>query len=344
MIEDIVFAKKKVCFDKLVDKGFVKMDEGDFIYSERFMDDMFEAQVIVDRSGHVSGRVVDLELGENYLPLRVASENTTFTGQVRQAYQGILQKIADTCFVDELFMSAQANRVADHLSSTYGDVFDHPFEKYPDYISFRVGRKWYALILPLAFSKLDEEGGDKLVEVVNIKVLINQMSHLLNINGVYPAYHMSKKSWVSIVLDDSLEDDVLFELLDVSRQLAMPRHGEGSRGDRFWLIPANPKVYDIDSDFSKTDQIDWTVKNKLDVGDIVGIYMTATIKSLRYLCCVVARKEIDNHLSCLTLKLVKQFPDDEYSLAFLQSKGVKSVRSIRHMTKDLAAVFKAFLE
>ena len=50
MIEDIVFAKKKVCFDKLMDKGFVKMDEGDFIYSERFMDDMFEAQVIVDRS------------------------------------------------------------------------------------------------------------------------------------------------------------------------------------------------------------------------------------------------------------------------------------------------------
>ena len=155
---------------------------------------------------------------------------------------------------------------------------------------------------------------------------------------------MSKKSWVSIVLDDSLEDDVLFELLDVSRQLVMPRHGESSRGDRFWLIPANPKVYDIDSDFSKTGQIDWTVKNKLKVDDIVGIYMTAPIKSLRYLCRVVAREEMDNHLSCLTLKLVKQFPDDEYSLAFLQSKGVKSVRSIRHMTKDLAAVFKGFLE
>lgn len=158
MIEDIVFAKKKVCFDKLVDKGFVKMDEGDFIYSERFMDDMFEAQVIVDRSGHVSGQVVDLELGEDYLPLRVASENTAFVGQVRQAYQGILQKIAGTCFVDELFMSAQANRVADYLSATYGDVFDRPFEKYPDYISFRVGGKWYALILPLAFGKLDKEG------------------------------------------------------------------------------------------------------------------------------------------------------------------------------------------
>ena len=38
----------------------------------------------------------------------------------------------------------------------------------------------------------------------------------LKINGIYEAYHMNKKNWISILLNDSLDDELLFKLLDNS--------------------------------------------------------------------------------------------------------------------------------
>ena len=34
--------------------------------------------------------------------------------------------------------------------------------------------------------------------------------------GIYPAYHMDKENWVSITLDETLEDDVITNIIDLS--------------------------------------------------------------------------------------------------------------------------------
>ncbi len=54
------------------------------------------------------------------------------------------------------------------------------------------------------------------IEIINLKVDKNQINELLTINGIYESYHMNKKNWVSIILDDSLEDKTIFTLLDKS--------------------------------------------------------------------------------------------------------------------------------
>ena len=40
-----------------------------------------------------------------------------------------------------------------------------------------------------------------------------------DIDGIYPAYHMNHKSWISLALDDTLSDSLIMELVSKSYNL-----------------------------------------------------------------------------------------------------------------------------
>ncbi|MGC4389079.1 MmcQ family protein, partial [Streptococcus suis] len=69
--------------------------------------------------------------------------------------------------------------------------------------------------------------------------------------------HMSKKAWVSVLLDDTLEDQTVFDLLEKSRYLVGPKSYKATQGADYWVIPANPKVYDIDAEFAENKVVYW---------------------------------------------------------------------------------------
>lgn len=186
---------------------------------------------------------------------------------------------------------------------------------------------------------------------MNIKVNPQDMEILLQKEGIYPSYHMSKKTWVSIVLDNTLSDIEIFKLVSDSRKLVS--HNKKSNSEpEFWIIPANPKFYDIDKEFAEHQLIDWTQKGKIAVGDYVFIYITAPIRAFRYVCQVIERDlKTSTYLGArdvkayMRLKLIRQFEDSTYPVAFLAEHGVKTVRGPRRMTKELRQVMaKTILE
>ena len=73
------------------------------------------------------------------------------------------------------------------IMETYNAEADYPWLKYPNYEVFRHcnNRKWFA-------GTLREEP------------------------GFFPAYHMSKDSWITVALDGSVSDDKIKMLLDTS--------------------------------------------------------------------------------------------------------------------------------
>ena len=40
-----------------------------------------------------------------------------------------------------------------------------------------------------------------------------------DIINIFPGYHMNKKNWITIILDDSLKDEEVFELIKESYEL-----------------------------------------------------------------------------------------------------------------------------
>ena len=59
----------------------------------------------------------------------------------------------------------------------------------------------------------------KNIDVVNLKCDQLLMGSVLNEQGVFPAYHMSKTHWISVALDGSVQEDKVKWLLDLSYDL-----------------------------------------------------------------------------------------------------------------------------
>lgn len=356
--ESDIFRKKRVVFERLVPFGFVKSETG-YDYREKIFNGDFEVWLHISAGGQVSGKVMDTDLGEEYLALHVASASGNFIRQVREAYQDVLERVADVCYEALPFASDQMNRLANHLKATYGDDFDHPFEKYPDIVSYRYpeNQKWYGLVMTLARGKLNlgEEQWSQVeleqkIEVINIKVNPEKMSDLLTTAGIYPSYHMNKKSWVTVVLDETVSDDLLFSLVDNSRALVTGKSLGSGSGPDYWIIPANPKYYDIDAEFAASKIILWTQKASIKKGDFVAIYMTAPTKAVRYFCRVLeanipndAYRDDTSIKKLMKIELLQSFSDNEVTFEHLKSYGVKAVRGPRRMTKELIAYIKPLL-
>ena len=64
-------------------------------------------------------------------------------------------------------------------------------------------------------SKIDNTSS-KEVEIIDIKLDPKKVESLQNQKGFYPAYHMNKKSWITILLDDTLTDKMIMDLIEES--------------------------------------------------------------------------------------------------------------------------------
>lgn len=226
-IEQEIFRQMKPDPDALRAYGFRTSAEG-HNYSETFLEGQFRADIRITEEGMVHGQVIDLESGEEYAAVHMRSRRGAYVAQVRAAYETVLQNIADACFIREPYLYPQTQRIVNYFAETYSEPPDHPFTKWPAYSVLRnpENRKWYGIIMPLRRSALtgDSEADadtDPIVEVLNVKVVPETIPSLLQQTGIFPVYHMNRKHWVSIVLNDSVPDAEIIRLLEVSRGFGM---------------------------------------------------------------------------------------------------------------------------
>ncbi len=52
--------------------------------------------------------------------------------------------------------------------------------------------------------------------MINVKADKERIGDLLARDGIYPAFHMNKKCWVSIILDGTLPDSEIRRMVDES--------------------------------------------------------------------------------------------------------------------------------
>lgn len=326
--------------------GFI-LSNNRYIYRKVFMEGQFEAVVEVDEAGQLSSYIWDCEVDEVYTAHLVTAPAGAFVGQVREAYQSILDRVEEACCIALPFTKDQSNRVAQLIKEKWGDLPDYPFAKSPETGVFRhpANSKWYALVTQVKRGQLDGSDNQELVEIVNIKVDGREIAELLSQSGIFPAYHMSKKSWVSVLLDDTVEDEAILVLLEKSRYLVGPKSYKAEQGPDYWVIPANPKVYDIDTEFAENKVVYWPQKSTIQVGDIVAIYVTAPVQAIRYVCRVLGanlenhgQSDIPTEKKLMQVELLAQFSDDVLPRARMMDLGVRAVRGPRRLTEGVIEV------
>ena len=225
-IEQEIFKKSKVDFKKLINYGFTKKGQT-YHYSCNFLENRFRADMTIDKEGKIVGKVIDLEFNEEYLNLRIPSQNGEFVIKVREQYRMILKEIKKNCFLTEAFLSDQTQRIVNYVSMKYKNSVEHLWEKYEGYGVLRnqENQKWYAIIMNVDKSKLGLEGEGE-VEIINLKLEPMKIENLCKKKGFYPAYHMNHKSWISVLLDDTLQDDEIIALLDESYEIVSQKKGK----------------------------------------------------------------------------------------------------------------------
>ena len=104
----------------------------------------------------------------------------------------------------------------EYCSNTYGTSPDYPFDEDFETAVLRHidNRKWYAIVMRVSRSKFGIDS-DEVIDVVNLKLPTEMFGSFGAADGVYPAYHMNKLHWISVLLPDAPEDVVRF-LVNVS--------------------------------------------------------------------------------------------------------------------------------
>ena len=167
---------------------------------------------------NVSFQVFDQETGDLYPQVHMQSMTGSFVGSVREACLEILYQIRKACFDVQDFICPQTKRIMAQVQEKYGDQLEYLWEKSPDTAVLRHegNQKWYAVLMRIPWDKL-EKGREGLVEAVNIKH--DQVADLLSQKGIYPAFHMNKRYWISVAFDDTLSDSAVLELIEKSWNL-----------------------------------------------------------------------------------------------------------------------------
>lgn len=104
----------------------------------------------------------------------------------------------------------------EHCLDTFGTSPDYPFDEDFETAVLRHAdnRKWYALVMSVSRRKFGFES-DEVIDVVNMKLPTEMFGSFGADDGVYPAYHMNKLHWISVLLPDAPDDIVQF-LVNVS--------------------------------------------------------------------------------------------------------------------------------
>ena len=99
----------------------------------------------------------------------------------------------------------------DYCLRTYATSPDYPFGDWNESAVLRHAdnQKWYAIAMRVSRRKLGQDR-DEAVDVVNLKLPAEMFGSFGAADGVYPAYHMNKLHWISVLLSDAPDEVVEF--------------------------------------------------------------------------------------------------------------------------------------
>lgn len=104
--------------------------------------------------------------------------------------------------------------IIDYAGKTYKSTPEYLWAKYPDYAVLRHhdNNKWYAVIMNVSKDKLGLDGTAE-VDIMDIKCEPDLIGSLRMTRGIFPGYHMNKGHWISVLLDGSVDESMVYSLL-----------------------------------------------------------------------------------------------------------------------------------
>ena len=191
--------------------GFSRTEVGLELKKELPEVGLYAVFVIAGKSFAVN--VFDADTDEEYLPFNVLDNITGFVTGIREQVESLVQDIKEAC----LIKANMKLRLMEYCERKFGTEPEAPWEDSPDAYTFKTAKrnKWYALFMTIPYKSLGLVAKGAL-DVVNIKLPPEKVLDLIDRVHFYPAYHMNKKHWITIVLDKEVDEPLVQQLLEES--------------------------------------------------------------------------------------------------------------------------------
>ncbi len=238
-----------------------------------------------------------------------------------------------------------------YVKKKYGVEPDYPLPTAPGFpvLRHKDNRKWFALIMDVPREKLGFVGTER-INIINVKLADPLLAEILiQQPGYFYGYHISRGAWISILLDGTVPLPEICRWIDESYAVtASNRTKQISRPPKEWIVPANPKYYDIEHAFDRTDEINWKQGRGIKSGDTVFMYVAAPVSAIIYQCKVTETDiPYDYHEGALTItalmriKLLRTYGPTAFTFERLRNEyGISSIRGPRGVPHSLSEKLK----
>lgn len=218
-VTDKYFRHKIIVEEKLIPFGF-NADGDKFVLEKPIADCAMQMRVTVS-DGKIFAETFDTDTGDIYALHLVDDASGEFVGKVRAAFSGVLEEIAQKCCVTEVFRQEQTRDVIAYIKKKYGDELEFLWNDLPDAAIWRRrdNKKWYGIIMSVKREKVGLEG-DGLIEILDLRAAPSDIDAIVDDKTYFRGYHMNKKNWLTIRLDDSVPFNEIAERIEESYYIA----------------------------------------------------------------------------------------------------------------------------
>ena len=211
-----IFRSAKIKKDSLQAAGFTTSDDNNYEMRVPVSNGAFKADITLVLSDQtLTVQLFDSATGEKYVLFDMPSHGA-FVASLREEVQKIIDDIKAKCF--------ETNDLKDDyiawIKSKFGAEPDYPWpDDAPYSFVFRCpNEKWFALVMRIKYRQLGLTG-DENIWVVNMKAEQDTISNLVDRKSIFPAWHMNKKHWITVLLTAVTDFDKLCELTEKSYEL-----------------------------------------------------------------------------------------------------------------------------
>lgn len=250
------------------------------------------------------------------------------------------------------FNNTLRDEVFSYIKGKYRSDPEYLWSKFPGYAVFRHNdnRKWFSIVMNISYEKVDPDKSG-MVNIINVRLEDMLMrDFLVQQDGFYKGYHISRGNWISVVLDGTVPYETITNLIDISfGSTASAKKKQQIRPPKEWLIPSTPKYYDIIHAFDDTDTIDWKQGAGIKKNDTVFLYVGSPVSAILYKC-KVTETDIPYEFQSdgltinklMKIKLIRRYPSDTFTFERLKTEyGIFAVRGPRGVPNSLSADLKA---
>ena len=159
--------------------------------------------------------VIELPFNEEYILFNVLDSKGKIVSKIRKKVNELIEDIVKSCFKSLDYRKL----LLDYVKEKYGTIPEEPWED-NNHATIKTtnSKKWYGIFMYLPYKTLGLDKSGK-IDVLNVKLNPELIESLIDKKHFFPAYHMNKKYWITILLDSDMDMDLVKSLIDESFKL-----------------------------------------------------------------------------------------------------------------------------